>query len=139
MKIDPIFIVMALALVGFWGLVLMFNSSSPTIGTAVLATQNQANQNIVPGGPGQIVELKIQIQNFQYAPDTITVKRGSIVRLTIENKDNVVHGLHLPQFGIQESQAALGTKTVEFTAIETPSNGQAVATCTQEHGGNTNI
>ena len=81
-----------------------------------------------------LTEVKTILQGFQYNPDTITVKKGTTVRLTIENKDNVNHGLHLPQFGIIDSVAALSTKTVEFTAIETPTNGQAMPTCAQEHG-----
>ena len=90
--------------------------------------------NVVEGGDGKVVEVRTTIQGFQYDPDVITVKKGSIVRLTIENKDNVVHGLHLPQFGIVDSQPALNTKTFEFVAIETSTNGQAVPTCSQEHG-----
>ena len=81
-----------------------------------------------------ITEIKTTLQGFQYNPDIITVKKGTTVRLTVENKDNVNHGLHLPQFGIMDSIPALSTKTVEFTAIETPSNGQAMPTCAQEHG-----
>lgn len=89
---------------------------------------------IATGGPGEIVEVKTVIQGFKYNPDTITIKEGSRVRLTIQNKDNVVHGLHLPQFGIVDIQPALNTKTFEFIATETPTNGQAVPTCSQEHG-----
>jgi len=81
-----------------------------------------------------LTEVKTTLQGFQYNPDTITVKKGTTVRLTIENKDNVNHGLHLMQFGIMDSIPALSTKTVEFTAIETPINGQATPTCSQEHG-----
>lgn len=89
---------------------------------------------VILGGPGETVEIKTIIKSFQYNPDVITVKKGSKVKLTIENKDNVVHGLHLPQFGVVDSQPALGTKTIEFIAIETPSNGQPLGTCSQEHG-----
>ena len=88
----------------------------------------------VAGGPGEIVKVKTVIQNYKYNPDTITVKKGSKIRLTIENKDNVLHGLHLPQFGVVDSTAGLTTKTFEFNAIETSTNGQAVPTCAQEHG-----
>jgi len=83
---------------------------------------------------GGVTEVKTTLQGFQYNPDTITVKKGTTVRLTIENKDNVNHGLHLMQFGVVDSIPALSTKTVEFTAIETPTNGQAMPTCSQEHG-----
>ena len=86
------------------------------------------------GGPGETVEIKTVIQGFQYNPDTITVKKGSIIRLTIENKDNVLHGLHLPQFGIVDGTPGGTTKTYEFKAIETSTNNQPVPTCTQEHG-----
>ena len=88
----------------------------------------------VIGGPGELVEIKTTIQGFQYNPDVITVKKGSRVRLTIQNKDNVVHGLHLPQFGVVDSQPPLNTKTFEFIAVETSTNNQAVPTCSQEHG-----
>ena len=142
MKIDPIIIVFALALIAFGGFAFLFTSStqSPTANVTLTTannfqtTQNQVAKDVVLGGPGEVVEIKTVIQNFRYNPDTITVKRGSTVRLTIENKDNVVHGLHLPQFGIQESQQPLNTITIEFIAVETPSNGQAVPTCSQEHG-----
>jgi len=94
--------------------------------------QGGSTGNVI--GDGGIVEIKTTIQGFQYNPDVITVKEGSRVRLIIENKDNVVHGLHLPQFGIVDSQPALNTKTVEFVAVVTSTNGQAVPTCSLEHG-----
>jgi len=97
-------------------------------------SQSITGNVVALGGPGEVVEVKTVIQGFQYKPDTITVKEGSKVRLIIENKDNVVHGLHLPQFGIVDSQPPLNTKTVEFIATDNPTNGQAVPTCSQEHG-----
>jgi len=97
--------------------------------------QGGVTGNVVAiGGPGEIVEVNTVIQNFKYNPDTITIKEGSKVRLIIQNKDNVVHGLHLPQFGIVDSQQPLNTKTVEFIAVKTQGNGQALPTCSQEHG-----
>ena len=90
--------------------------------------------NVVAASNNGIVEVRTILQNFQYNPDVITVKKGSNVRLTIENRDNVVHGLHLPQFGIVDSQQPNAIKTVQFTAIETPSNGLAIPTCSESHG-----
>ena len=84
--------------------------------------------------PDGTVEVRTILQNFQYNPDTITVSKGSKVRLTIENRDNVVHGLNLHQFGIVGSQPPNAVKTVVFTAIETPTNGQAFFTCSESHG-----
>lgn len=106
------------------GFFLTNNGGGSVTGNAVAAT----------GGPGEVVEINTVIQGFQYNPDTITVKEGSRVRLTIENKDNVLHGLHLPQFGLVDGTPGGTTKTVEFIAKETPTNGQALPTCTQEHG-----
>jgi len=87
-----------------------------------------------PRGADGVVEVRTTIQDFQYNPDVITVNKGDRIRLIIENKDNVVHGLHLPQFGIVDSQQPLNTKVVEFTAIVTQGNGQALRTCSLEHG-----
>ena len=81
-----------------------------------------------------IVEVRTVLQNYQYNPDTITVTKGSKVRLTIENRDNVVHGLNLHQFGIVGSQPPNAVKTVVFTAIVTPTNGQPIPTCSESHG-----
>lgn len=90
--------------------------------------------NVVLGSNGDIVEIKTTLQGFKYNPNVITIKEGSQVRLIIDNKDNVNHGLHLPQFGVVDSVRSSTVSTFEFTAIETPTNGQAVPTCSQEHG-----
>ena len=78
--------------------------------------------------------VKTTIQNFEYSPDTFTVKEGEKITLTITNKDTVSHGLHLMQFGLMGSTPAGSTKTFEFVAKETSANGQAIPTCSQEHG-----
>ena len=90
--------------------------------------------NVVAAPDNGIVEVRTVLQNFQYNPDTITVSKGSKVRLTIENRDNVVHGLNLHQFGITGSQPPNAVKTVVFTAIVTPTNGQPIPTCSEAHG-----
>jgi len=90
--------------------------------------------NVVGALDNGIVEVRTVLQNYQYNPDTITVSKGSKVRLTIENRDNVVHGLNLHQFGIVGSQPPNAVKTVVFTAIETPTNGQPIPTCSEAHG-----
>ena len=90
--------------------------------------------NVVTAPDSGIVEVRTILQNYQYNPDTITVSKSSKVRLTIENRDNVVHGLNLHQFGIVGSQQPNAVKTVVFTAIETPTNGQPIPTCSEAHG-----
>ena len=94
--------------------------------------ESPAGNVVASGGPGEIVEVTTTLQGFQYNPDTITIKEGSKVRLTVNNKDSVLHAFNLKQFGIIGSIQPRSTKTVEFTAIKT--NGQAVYTCSQEHG-----
>ena len=90
--------------------------------------------DVVAAPDNGIVEIRTVLENYQYNPDTITVSKGSKVRLTIENRDNVVHGLNLHQFGIVGSQPPNAVKTVVFTAIETPTNGQPIPTCSEAHG-----
>jgi len=81
-----------------------------------------------------IVEVTTTLKGFKYNPDVITVKEGETVKLTIVNKDDVSHGLHLMQFGVMESIPAGSTKKVEFVAKETPTNNEATPTCSEEHG-----
>ena len=90
--------------------------------------------NFVAPSVNGVTEITTTIQGFQYSPDTITVKRGDTVRLTIVNKDTVLHGLHLPQFGLVDATPGGATKTYEFQAVETSTNGQAIPTCSREHG-----
>ena len=91
----------------------------------------QTTGNVVGTGD-DFVEVTTTIQGFQYNPDTITLEEGSRVRLTVNNKDNVLHAFNLKQFGITGSIRPGSTKTVEFTATKT--DGQAIYTCSQEHG-----
>ena len=90
--------------------------------------------NTAFNGASDSIQINTVLKGFKYNPDSFTVKRGQQVTLTIKNEDGVNHGLHLPQFGVVSSIPKFTTKTVTFTAIETPSNGQAVPTCSQEHG-----
>lgn len=81
-----------------------------------------------------VVEVSTVLQGFKYNPDTITLKEGSTVRLTVYNKDNVGHGFNLKQFGIFDSLRPNSQKTVQFVAIKDSSSGKATFSCTQEHG-----
>ena len=95
--------------------------------------KTQTTGNVVETGDG-FVEVTTTLQGFQYNPDTITLKEGSKVRLTVNNKDNVVHGFNLKQFGIFDSIQPNSKKTVEFIAVKDATSGQATFSCTQEHG-----
>ena len=91
-------------------------------------------QNVAAANSNGIVEVKTLLQNFQYNPDVITVKEGSKVKLVIDNRDSVIHGLQLPQFGIVRGLRPNAINTVEFNAVNSPLNGQALPACSQEHG-----
>lgn len=93
--------------------------------------KTQITGNTVMTGDG-FVEVTTTLQGFRYNPNTITLEEGSKVRLTVDNKDNVLHAFNLKQFGIIGSIQPRSTKTVEFTATKT--NGQEVYTCSQQHG-----
>lgn len=54
-------------------------------------------------------EFKIDAYKFYYSPDAIAVKRGDIVRITVNNAD-VIHGIRIPDLGLS------GNETIEFTA-----------------------
>ena len=118
--------------IGFGVFVFLFLVSIFTNGFG-LTGNSVANSNTIKSSGG-VTEVTTVIQGFKYNPEVINVKKGETVRLTIENKDNVLHGLHLPQFGIVDGTPANSKKTVEFKAVETPTNGRALSTCTQEHG-----
>jgi len=90
--------------------------------------------NVALANSDGIVVVKTLLQGFQYKPDVITVKEGSKVRLVIDNRDSVDHGLHLPQFGVVRGLVPNAINTIEFTAVDSPSNGLAMPTCSQEHG-----
>ena len=109
-----IFMVVILA-----GFIFFGGDKAQTTGSTVLADDG-------------FVEVTTTLKGFQYNPDTIKLEEGSRVRLTVNNKDNVLHAFNLKQFGIVGSIQPRSTKTVEFTATKT--NGQAVYTFSQEHG-----
>ena len=91
----------------------------------------QITGNVVGTGES-FVEVTTTIKGLQYNPDTITLNEGDNVKLTVINKDSFGHAFNLKQFGITGSIRPGSTKTVEFIATKT--NGQAIYTCSQEHG-----
>ncbi len=54
-------------------------------------------------------EFTVKAFRFGYQPETLTVKKGDLVKITIENKDGM-HGMKLLAFGVQDMDY------VEFTA-----------------------
>ena len=62
-----------------------------------------------------INELSIKAFAWAFQPDTITVKKGDRVRLSITSTD-VAHGFALPDFGVHQDLESGKTSVIEFTA-----------------------
>ncbi len=61
---------------------------------------------------GDTKVITIDAVRWQYAPETITVKKGDKVKIIVTNKDTA-HGIAIPDFGVS------GADSVEFTADKT--------------------
>ena len=77
------------------------NTQAAIIGTGS-ASQDQRN----------VKEFTIKAFRFGYEPDAITVNKGDVVRLVIDNTD-ALHGIRIPEFGVS------GDDVIEFTANKT--------------------
>ncbi len=95
------------------------------IGLVLLVQQEKAggpspvinNQQNTQEFTGNLVEVEMVARQFSFEPNTIRVKRGDKVRLKIKSVD-VVHGLALPDFGVNEVLEPGKEVTVEFVATE---------------------
>lgn len=71
------------------------------------------NQNTLSSSSGVSAgEYTIEAFRFGYKPDTLTVKQGERVTITIVNKDTL-HGLRIPDLGVS------GETSVTFVADKT--------------------
>ncbi len=60
-------------------------------------------------------EFKIEAYQFGYEPETITVKKGDIVKLLATSRD-VTHGIYIKEYNINVSMKKGETKKIEFIA-----------------------
>lgn len=74
-------------------------------------------------------EFNLTLENETYQPKIIEVNLNDRVTLNIENKDNVNHGLHLPEFDVVESILPLSRKQIIFTAAK---QGMLAGSCANE-------
>jgi nitrosocyanin len=58
----------------------------------------------------------IRAFNVLNEPETLTVKKGTSVKITIENKSPISEGFSIDEYGIKEVVKSKETKTVSFTA-----------------------
>ncbi|ADE15173.1 nitrosocyanin [Nitrosococcus halophilus Nc 4] len=58
----------------------------------------------------------IRAFNVLNEPETLTVKKGTSVKITVENKSPISEGFSIDAFGVQEVIKAGETKTISFVA-----------------------
>jgi cytochrome c oxidase subunit 2 len=73
------------------------------------------NDRISEGGNNNIKEIKITAEQFEFAPNRITVEKGDRVKITIKSPD-VAHGFAISGYNINEYIPGGEEVTVEFVA-----------------------
>lgn len=66
---------------------------------------------------GQTVDVVITTKRYAFSPDTITVRKGDRLHLTLKSID-VTHGFLLPDFGVDERLPVGESIDVELLAAE---------------------
>jgi nitrite reductase (NO-forming) len=115
-----IVIVVLLALGGFY----LFSNSNK-LPAPVVNQETQQTPVQTPGqngvgsaqtSTGQTKDFTVVAKNFSFTPNTITVKKGDKVKLTVENMDGF-HNLKIDEFGVATSLLkSPAQETVEFIA-----------------------
>ena len=63
----------------------------------------------------QVADITVVMTEFKFSPDTITVRAGQHVRVTLDNKGTLKHDFHQSDLNLQ-AEVDAGKKTVfEFT------------------------
>ena len=102
-----IFILFSLAILG------CSNQSEPaSVSVEVSAPDTNNEQNIV--------EIDVVAKKWEFTPNTITVKKGDLVKLSIESID-ADHGIEISEFGVSQKLTPGEIEVVEFTADKTGS------------------
>lgn len=103
--------------------------------TPAAPTTSEPSKLTTPSSSVNIKEFDITAKQFEFAPSTITVKKGDTVKLHIESLD-VTHGFNLPEFGVNENLAPGKTADVEFVADKTGTFTFSCSVyCGSGHGG----
>ncbi len=101
--------------------------ASFALGLLLAGTAQAAEQNfkvIVNAYDTTIPELNIEgvtVKNIRAfnvlnEPETLTVHKGTTVKITVENKSPISEGFSIDEYGIQEVIKAGETKTISFVA-----------------------
>ena len=92
------------------------------VGTAQAAEQkfkviiNAYDTNIPELNVEGVTVKNIRAFNVLNEPETLAVKKGTSVKITIENKSPISEGFSIDEYGIKEVVKAGETKTVAFVA-----------------------
>ncbi len=119
-KILGIIIVIVLVAVG-WFFFGSKQSSAPTGDGAKMTKENTSEPTIggTAGKVGATKEFVIESANFSFAPNTMTVKKGDLVKITLKNKEGL-HDLKIDELGVATSRLnGVGEEKVEFVADKT--------------------
>jgi len=77
--------------------------------------QNSGNANLLSNNVQKVV---ISMQNYNYYPNTITVKVGQPVEITLDNSvGGCYRNFNIPQFGVSQYSASSSDK-ITFTPTE---------------------
>ena len=99
-----------------------FVSGLLLVGTAQAAEQkfkviiNAYDTNIPELNVEGVTVKNIRAFNVLNEPETLTVKKGTSVKITIENKSPISEGFSIDDYGIKEVLKAGETKTITFVA-----------------------
>jgi cytochrome c oxidase subunit 2 len=80
------------------------------LGAVVFAGEEPAEESERP-----VLEIKMISENWRWIPDTIRVKKGTLVVLKIHSR-NATHAFKLKEYGLKVSLPQGKTTTVEFVA-----------------------
>ena len=91
--------------------IIFYGAPSADNGNPIPAPSNSAE--VVAG---EVKEFTVSAKNFSFAPNTITVKKGDRVKITLANGDGF-HDFVIDEFGVATKKINTGmTETVEFVA-----------------------
>jgi len=97
----------AVAAIAFSGVLSTSNPKAAGNAQAAIIGVKPASQD-----QQSVKEFTVKAFRFGYEPDAITVNKGDLVKLVIDNTDTL-HGIRIPDLGVS------GNDVIEFTANKT--------------------
>lgn len=72
-----------------------------------------ASSQVIAGSEPQVREIQVTARRYEFAPKTITLRKGEPVRLLVTSED-VDHGIEIAELGVDVVIKARQTKTIEL-------------------------